>query len=68
MNQQQKSKELENSISNEVAELVYDQAIYYTAPLAFGMRTFKELEEKEINSLKRIIAVGQAVFAAEMLN
>lgn len=58
--------ELENSISDEVAELVYNQAIYNNAPLAFGARIFKQLDEKEVKSLKRIIAVSQAVFAAEM--
>ena len=62
-----KIERLENSVSDEVAETVYNLAIYDTAPLAFGMRTFKQLEEKEIKSLKRIIAVSQGVLAADLL-
>lgn len=62
-----KIKELEDSVTDEIAETVYNLAIYDTAPLAFGMRTFKELEEKEVKSLKRIIAISQSIYAINLL-
>lgn len=65
--QKRKMEKLENSVTDAVAETVYKLAIYDAAPLAFGMRTFKELEEKEVKSLKRIIAVSQSVYAAGLL-
>lgn len=62
-----KMAKLEDLITEELAEAIYKLAIYEAAPLAFGMRTFKELEEKEIRSLKRIIAASQSFYAAEIL-
>ena len=56
-----RTKELENSVTNGLAEKVYNLSIYDAAPLAYGMRSFKQLEEKEIKSLKRIIAVSQSL-------
>ena len=65
--EKERIEKLENSVTDDVAKTVYNLAIYDTAPLAFGMRTFGQLEEKEIKSLKRIIAVSQSVYAADLL-
>jgi len=52
-------EKLEKSISNEVVEQIYNEAIYDFNSLSFGMRSFCELGEQEVQTLKRIIAVSR---------